>query len=106
MFEQYEVNGVYDEMFGPRGSPRRHYAGVNRRLTRLGSNAFERRRRMADVSFRNQGITFTVYNDARGVEKIFPFGHARPWLALHPVARSFPPSHRHGLMQREAVQLR
>jgi uncharacterized circularly permuted ATP-grasp superfamily protein len=28
---------------------------------------------MADVSFRNQGITFTVYGDARGVEKTFPF---------------------------------
>jgi uncharacterized circularly permuted ATP-grasp superfamily protein len=28
---------------------------------------------MTDVLFRNQGITFTVYNDARGVEKIFPF---------------------------------
>ena len=28
---------------------------------------------MADVTFRNQGITFTVYKDAAGVEKIFPF---------------------------------
>ncbi len=28
---------------------------------------------MADVSFLNQGITFTVYGDQRGVEKIFPF---------------------------------
>jgi uncharacterized circularly permuted ATP-grasp superfamily protein len=28
---------------------------------------------MTDVLFRNQGITFTVYSDTRGVEKIFPF---------------------------------
>ena len=28
---------------------------------------------MADVAFRNQGITFTVYGDATGVERIFPF---------------------------------
>jgi len=27
---------------------------------------------MADLTFRNQGITFTVYSDQRGVEKIFP----------------------------------
>jgi uncharacterized circularly permuted ATP-grasp superfamily protein len=73
MFDGYEVNGVFDEMFNDRGSPRRHYQGLNRRLTRLGGSAFERRRRMADVSFRNQGITFTVYSDQRGVEKIFPF---------------------------------
>src|SRR5687768_13486632 len=73
MFDQYHINGVFDEMFNERLSPRRHYAGLSRRLTRLGGGAFERRRRMADVSFRNQGITFTVYADQRGVEKIFPF---------------------------------
>src|SRR6476620_9679331 len=73
MFDQYHINGVFDEMFNDRGSPRQHYSGLNRRLVRLGSWAFERRRRMADVSFRNQGITFTVYADQRGVEKIFPF---------------------------------
>ncbi len=73
MFDGYEVNGVFDEMFTERGAPRKHYAGLARRLTRLGSGAFERRRKMADVSFRNQGITFTVYSDQRGVEKIFPF---------------------------------
>ena len=28
---------------------------------------------MTDMLFRNQGITFTVYSDTRGVEKIFPF---------------------------------
>jgi uncharacterized circularly permuted ATP-grasp superfamily protein len=73
MFDGYEVNGVFDEMFTERGAPRKHYAGLARRLTRLGGGAFERRRKMADVSFRNQGITFTVYSDQRGVEKIFPF---------------------------------
>jgi uncharacterized circularly permuted ATP-grasp superfamily protein len=73
MFEQYEVNGLFDEMFVEPGRPRDHYAGVHKRLRALGATAFERRRRMADVTFRNQGITFTVYGDARGVEKIFPF---------------------------------
>src|SRR5690349_13920784 len=73
MFDQYHINGVFDEMFNDRGSPRRHYSGLNRRLVRLGSGAFERRRRMADVSFRNQGITCTVYADQGGVERIFPY---------------------------------
>ena len=27
----------------------------------------------ADLAFVNQGITFSVYSDRRGVEKIFPF---------------------------------
>src|SRR3954470_3853968 len=73
MFDGYEVNGIFDEMFTAEGAPRPHYAPVARRLTKLAPAAFDRRRRMADVSFRNQGITFTVYGDQRGVEKIFPF---------------------------------
>src|SRR3954463_1858785 len=73
MWDQYQVDGLFDEMFTEPGSPRPHYAPVTRRLAKLNSAALDRRRRMADVSFRNQGITFTVYGDQRGVEKIFPF---------------------------------
>src|SRR5690242_6783954 len=73
MWDSYEVNGVFDEMFAEAGVPRHHYAPVVRRLAKLNPAALDRRKRMADVSFRNQGITFTVYGDARGVEKTFPF---------------------------------
>jgi len=73
MFEKYEADGLYDEMFVSPGEPRAHYMPVFSRLRTLGQEAIERRRRMLDVSFRNQGITFTVYGDDRGVEKIFPF---------------------------------
>jgi uncharacterized circularly permuted ATP-grasp superfamily protein len=73
MFQQYDADGLFDEMFIGPGEPRPHYAPVAEQLMQLDLNAFERRRRMADMSFRNQGITFTVYSDERGVEKIFPF---------------------------------
>ena len=73
MFEKYDADGLFDEMFMAPGVPRSHYAPVAEQLMQLDPPAFERRRRMADVSFRNQGITFTVYSDQRGVEKIFPF---------------------------------
>src|SRR6266516_2395112 len=73
MFQNYDADGLFDEMFMARGVPRPHYAPVAEQLMQLDLPAFERRRRMADVSFRNQGITFTVYGDQRGVEKIFPF---------------------------------
>src|SRR5688500_9578304 len=73
MFEQYTVDGPYDEMFEGVGHPRQHYAAVAARLKALGPSAFGRRVRMADVTFRNQGITFNVYKDGAGVEKIFPF---------------------------------
>src|SRR5271170_7476669 len=73
MFESYEVNGLFDEMFSRPGMPRQHYAAALARLQAIGDEAFGRRVKMADVTFRNQGITFTVYKDQAGVEKIFPF---------------------------------
>ncbi|MGD0768617.1 MAG: circularly permuted type 2 ATP-grasp protein [Tepidisphaeraceae bacterium] len=73
MFDNYQVDGLFDEVFAVEGQPRPHYKSLVSRLKGLGQSAFEKRRRMTDVLFRNQGITFTVYSDTRGVEKIFPF---------------------------------
>jgi uncharacterized circularly permuted ATP-grasp superfamily protein len=73
MFENYHFDGLFDEMFEGQGRPRPHYAPVMARLKALGPAAFAKRVRMADVTFRNQGITFNVYKDGAGVEKIFPF---------------------------------
>ena len=73
MFDNYNVNGLFDEMFEEAGRARPHYEPVLSRLTAIGRDLFDRRRKMADVSFRNQGITFTVYSDSSGVERIFPF---------------------------------
>jgi len=73
MFDSYAAHGLFDEMFLTTGDPRPHYAPLAARLRALGPTAFNRRRQLADVTFRNQGITFTVYKDAAGVEKIFPF---------------------------------
>ncbi len=73
MFDNYLINGVFDEMFATTGAPRGHYGPVVERIKDLGRDAILRRRRMADLTFRNQGITFTVYSDQTGVEKIFPF---------------------------------
>ncbi|MEM1011314.1 MAG: circularly permuted type 2 ATP-grasp protein [Planctomycetota bacterium] len=83
-FGGYELGGVYDEMFVPGQSngsvePRPHYADVHRQLLGLDAEALDRRRRMAEVSFRNQGITFTVYGGeeaGRGIERTLPFDFA------------------------------
>lgn len=73
MFEQYDIGNLYDEMFAAPGVPRPHYQPVFEKLSGLDRNAFATRRKMADLSFRNQGITFTVYSDKMNVERIFPF---------------------------------
>ncbi|QOV91422.1 circularly permuted type 2 ATP-grasp protein [Humisphaera borealis] len=73
MFQNYELDGLYDEMFVEQGKPRAHYAAASARLEGMGHDAFLKRVGMADLTFRNQGVTFTVYKDSAGVEKIFPF---------------------------------
>src|SRR5688572_30624583 len=73
MFDRYELNGIFDEMFAAPGEPRAHYTATSAQLQGMPLSAVTRRMRLADVSFRNQGITFTVYGDQRGVERIFPF---------------------------------
>jgi len=69
----YRPDIFYDEAFDSRGRPRPHYAEIYKWLQQDGLANMEQLQRMADLSLLNQGVTFTVYSDARGTEKIFPF---------------------------------
>ena len=71
---KYELgNKFYDELFAQSGEVRPHYKGFEEYLDRLGTAEFSRRHTLLDMAFRNQGITFTVYGDAQGTERTFPF---------------------------------
>src|SRR5882757_4733118 len=72
-FNNYELDGFFDEVFAQDRSVRPHYRKLIKRFGALSSDDLEMRRQMADVSFLNQGITFTVYSDNQGTERIFPF---------------------------------
>jgi len=72
-FAAYQLDGAYDEMFTPDGVPRPPYASLYKRLLELTPAELETRQQTADLSFLHQGITFTVYSDARGTERIFPY---------------------------------
>ncbi len=71
--DNYEVGPFFDEMFESDGQPRSHYRVLYEHLSTLNRQAFEERRRAADISFLYQGITFTVYGQQEGIERIFPF---------------------------------
>src|SRR2546421_3421526 len=60
-------------MAGAGGTPRPHYAKFERLLREMPVEQFEQKRHAADLAFLRQGITFNVYGDAQGTEKIFPF---------------------------------
>jgi uncharacterized circularly permuted ATP-grasp superfamily protein len=73
LFEHYEVSQYFDEMFVASGEPRPHYAKLFQTLADMAPEQFDERRKIADLSFLLQGITFTVYNDGTGAERLFPF---------------------------------
>ena len=73
LFKAYDLGGFYDEMFSAPEVPRPHYAKLFERLAAMEIAQFEERRELANLSFLLQGITFTVYSDGRGTERLFPF---------------------------------
>src|ERR1700736_419007 len=73
LFSDYKAGSFYDEMFSAPDEPRPHYSKIFHKLARMVPSQFEERRQHADLSFLLQGITFTVYSDGRGTERLFPF---------------------------------
>ncbi len=72
-FEQYDTGGYYDEMFAAPAAPRPGCALLAERLGTLGPDELARRQLASERALLDLGITFNVYGDAHGAEKIFPF---------------------------------
>ena len=81
---------AWDELFRGPDEPHDHCRLLVDRLSQLVRETFQAKRSSADLVFINQGITFSVYADRRGVEKIFPFDliprpvAASEWAVLEP----------------------
>jgi len=71
--QNYVLDGAYDETFESPGKSRLHYAPLLETLASLPADEIRRRKHSADLSFLNQGITFTVYGREEGTERIFPY---------------------------------
>ncbi|HEV2840666.1 MAG TPA: circularly permuted type 2 ATP-grasp protein [Chthoniobacterales bacterium] len=72
-FSDYQVGDFFDEMFAGPGEVRPHYSKLFARFKEMEREEFERKRALAASTFLTQGVTFTVYNDDQGTERIFPF---------------------------------
>ena len=73
LLEKYSVGSFRDELFTAEGSVRPQYKVFTENLEKLGSKEILRRQEAAEKSFMSLGITFSVYEDGRGIERIFPF---------------------------------
>ncbi len=72
-FSEYDLGGFHDEMFDASGQPRSNCEPLFRRMQTLTTEDLVRRQRAADRSMVQLGITFNVYGDTQGRERIIPF---------------------------------
>ncbi len=72
-FLDYHVDGFFDELFGEDGRPRSSAKTLVRNIECLPDGELLNRQKAAERALLQMGITFNVYGERAGTEKIFPF---------------------------------
>lgn len=72
-FENYNTEKIPDELIQENGSPRMGAKLLIDQLNSMSMDEIRNRQQAMDRSLLHMGITFTVYGDDSGTEKIFPF---------------------------------
>lgn len=87
-FRDYDSGGFYDEMFESDGEPRTEARLLVQTIESLSEGELAVRQRAAERLLLHSGITFNVYSESQGTERIFPFDliprivQAREWQRL------------------------
>ena len=63
----------FDEIWLKPGKPRKHYEQLLKSFGNMSPEEVTRRENLQYLSLLNQGITFNVYGEAEGRERVFPF---------------------------------
>ena len=72
-FDVYDLDpSIYDEMFLPNGAPREHSQELHQALLDLSVEEANGIQERVTRSFSNEGISFQVYGDTEGEERIIP----------------------------------
>lgn len=72
-FSDYDPGNFYDELFLAKGQPRPEAVPLIDRINSLSFEDIRQRQHAAQIALFKTGVTFNVYNDNRGTERIFPF---------------------------------
>ncbi len=72
-FNNYDPENFYDEYFLAPGKPRREVERLISRIHSFSKGELINRQKAAEAAFMQMGITFGVYGNQKGLEKIFPF---------------------------------
>jgi uncharacterized circularly permuted ATP-grasp superfamily protein len=71
--DDYEPGDFYDELFITKGQPRPEAVPLINRINSLTIAELQRRQQAAQIALFKMGVTFNVYSDNEGTERIFPF---------------------------------
>lgn len=71
--KNYDPGQFYDELFDAPGSPRPEVSPLIERINSLSIEEIQHRQQAAQIALFKMGVTFNVYSDNQGTEKIFPF---------------------------------
>jgi len=72
-FEDYEVGAFFDEIFDEAHKPRALARSLVKNIVGLPAGELRNRQKAAERALLQMGITFNVYGERAGTEKIFPF---------------------------------
>src|SRR6476659_7319813 len=72
-FEQYESGPFFDEMFEAGCEPRGAAKALVQQIEKMRDGELLRRQQSAERALLHMGITFNVYGDSAGTERIFHF---------------------------------
>jgi len=73
VIEQYDPGEFYDELFAAKGQPRPEANLLIERIQSLSLEELQQRQQAAQHALFKLGVTFNVYGDNQGTERIFPF---------------------------------
>jgi uncharacterized circularly permuted ATP-grasp superfamily protein len=66
------LDGTYDELVEAAGGTRKHALMVANLLANMNADTFARCQALAELALAQRGVTFSVYSDDRGTEKVMP----------------------------------
>lgn len=72
-FDTYDPGYFYDELFAAKGQPRPEAALLIERINSLSLEELQQRKQAARIALFKLGVTFNVYGDDQGAERILPF---------------------------------
>ncbi len=71
-FDHYQTEGFYDEMFDTEGKVRPHCEYFKQQIEKLPDEQLWQRQHAAERALMQMGITFNVYHNGEGTERIMP----------------------------------